>query len=284
MSYSFFPNDFHSLPNLQDNATMNYLTQHYKNLSEQLQAKVNHLNHLLEKARETEDVIIDDAERDEGEYHPTLQGRLAKGKGKKRGRQVDVEPGRAIVGVSKETEINDAHELADDEADKNNIYRTGRPLKVRKSEIRRVVETADLGVTDADGDGDRDTQDVLLHLNIVNNIARHHSFMYPHVRAHMGGGPFDTGKSANHIKKILGARRPVFKSTDEALAHMAETGDFAPDTLNGPNGYMHPKDDRYSEMLVDVDNSIFKEQQEQQSAAAYQAERAKHLKAGTYES
>jgi hypothetical protein len=66
---------------------------------------------------------------------------------------------------------------------------------------------------------------------------------------------------------------------------MAETGDFAPDTLNGPNGYMHPKDDRYKEgMLVDVDNSIFKEQKEQESAAAYQAERAKHLRAGTYES
>ena len=48
MAYSFFPNDFHSLPNLQDNANMNYLTQHYKNLSEQLQAKVNHLQNLLE--------------------------------------------------------------------------------------------------------------------------------------------------------------------------------------------------------------------------------------------
>jgi hypothetical protein len=48
MAYSFFPNDFHNLPNLQDNATMNYLTQHYKNLSEQLQAKVNHLQNLLE--------------------------------------------------------------------------------------------------------------------------------------------------------------------------------------------------------------------------------------------
>jgi hypothetical protein len=57
---------------------------------------------------------------------------------------------------------------------------------------------------------------------------------------------------------------------------MADTGDFAPDTLSAPNGYMHPKDDRYSEMIVDVENSI--------SDEAYQAERAKHLKAGTYES
>ena len=139
MTYSFFPNDFQNLPNLQDNATMNYLTQHYKNLAEQLQTKVNHLQNLISEAqRETEDVIIHDAERPEGEYHPTLQGVLAKGKGKKRGRQVDVEPGNAIVGVSKETEIGDAHELADDDADKNNIYKTGKALKVNKSEIRRV--------------------------------------------------------------------------------------------------------------------------------------------------
>jgi hypothetical protein len=157
-------------------------------------------------------------------------------------------------------------------------------LQEKVNQLKQLIETADMGVTDVDGDGDRDTQDVLLHLNIVNNVARHHSFMYPHVRAHMGGGPFDTGKSANHIKKSLGARRPVFKSTDDALAYMADTGDFAPDTLNGPDGYMHPKDDRYSEMIVDVGNSISKEQKDQESAAAYQAERAKHLKAGTYES
>jgi len=55
MSYSFFPNDFHNLPNLQDNATMNYLTQHYKNLSEQLQEKVNHLKRLVETADSTPD-------------------------------------------------------------------------------------------------------------------------------------------------------------------------------------------------------------------------------------
>jgi hypothetical protein len=116
---------------------MNYLSNYYKNLSEQLQAKVNHLNQLLEVKRTTEKVKFHGAERPEGEYHPTLQGTLT-GKGAKGRTEVDVEPGRAIVGVSKETEINDAHELADDDADKNNIYTTGRPLKVKKSEIRRV--------------------------------------------------------------------------------------------------------------------------------------------------
>jgi hypothetical protein len=49
MAYSFFPNDFHNLPNLQDNATMNYLTQHYKNLSEQLQEKLNNLQQTLQE-------------------------------------------------------------------------------------------------------------------------------------------------------------------------------------------------------------------------------------------
>ena len=102
---------------------MNYLTNYYKNLSEQLQEKVNFLNQaILEAQRETEDVIIDDAEREEGEDIPTLQGRLAKGKGAKRGRQVDIEPGRAIPGESKQTEIHHAQELASGDADKNNIY------------------------------------------------------------------------------------------------------------------------------------------------------------------
>jgi len=126
MAYSFFPNDFHNLPNLQDQLF----------LMKQKQAA----QRLLEKVRETEDVIIDDAETDEGEYTPTLQGRLAKGKGQKKGRQVDIEPGRAIPGVSKETEIHHAIELANDDADKNNIYKTGKAIKVNKSEMRRVVE------------------------------------------------------------------------------------------------------------------------------------------------
>jgi len=37
---------------------MDYLTQHYKNLSEQLQAKVNHLNTLIRLSEENGDTII----------------------------------------------------------------------------------------------------------------------------------------------------------------------------------------------------------------------------------
>lgn len=92
---------------------------------------------ILEAQRDTEDVIIDDAEREEGEYTPTLIGRLAKGKGSKRGRTVTIEPGRAIPGESKQTEIHHAVELANGDADKNNIYTSGKPLRVNKSEIRK---------------------------------------------------------------------------------------------------------------------------------------------------
>jgi len=274
---------------------MNYLTTHYKNLAEQLQEKVNHLQNLISEAqKETEDVIIDDAERDEGEYHPTLQGHLAKGKGSKRGRQVNVEPGRAIPGVSKETEIGDAHELADDDADKNNIYKTGKAIKVNKSEIKRVqekvnhlnrlIEAEDLGVKDVDGDGDRDAQDVILHNSIVADIARHQGSLYPHVTAHIGGGPFDTEKSTADILKTLSPVRPMFKSVTAALAHVKDKDLFMPHTLQGPSGYAHEDDDTYEEMLKDVAHNIATEKINKKSADAYQAERAKHLKAGTYES
>lgn len=115
---------------------MDYLTNYYKNLSEQLQAKVNYLEQtILEAQRSTEDVIIDDAETDEGEYTPTLIGHLAKGKGAKRGRPVRIEPGKAIPGVKKQTEVHDAIEFANGDADANNIYTTGKPIKVLRSSI-----------------------------------------------------------------------------------------------------------------------------------------------------
>ncbi len=118
---------------------MNYLTNYYKNLCEQLQEKLNYLEkEILEAKRETEYVIIDDAEKEEGEYTPTLQGRIAKGKGAKRGKQVDIEPGHAIPGESKQTEIHHAIELANGDADKNNIYKTGKAIKVNKSAMRKA--------------------------------------------------------------------------------------------------------------------------------------------------
>ena len=118
---------------------MDYLTNYYKHLSEQLQEKIDILNQaILEAQRDTEDVIITDAEREEGEDTPNLIGHLAKGKGAKRGRPVTIEPGHAIPGESKQTEIHHAVELANGDADKDNIYTSGKPLRVNKSEIRRA--------------------------------------------------------------------------------------------------------------------------------------------------
>lgn len=100
-----------------------------------------YVGELNEATRKTEKVTFHDAVRDQGEYNPTAQGFLASGKGAKRGRQVDVIPGGgAIVGVSNQTQIGDAHELADGEADRDNIYKTGKPLKVNKRQILKPMD------------------------------------------------------------------------------------------------------------------------------------------------
>jgi len=59
---------------------MNYLTNYYKNLSEQLQEQVNHLEALLAEAN-TRLVDVGDVEHvGQGEY--TIVGKIADGKGK----------------------------------------------------------------------------------------------------------------------------------------------------------------------------------------------------------
>lgn len=134
-----FQDNLQILKNKQKESYMDSLTNYYKNLCEQLQAQVNYLEQtILEAQRGTEDVIIDDAETDEGEYIPTLYGHLAKGKGAKRGRKVTIEPGNAIPGESKQTEIHHAIQLAKGDADRNNIYKTGKAIKVNKSHMRRA--------------------------------------------------------------------------------------------------------------------------------------------------
>ena len=87
MAYSFFPNDFHGHPNLQQNATMNYLSQYYKNLSEQLQEQLNHLENLILEYRKTptQKVSIGDIEWD-GEEVPLITGRVVTTKGNPAGK------------------------------------------------------------------------------------------------------------------------------------------------------------------------------------------------------
>lgn len=77
---------------------MNYLTNYYKSLSEQLQEKVNHLEQLLEK-RKTEDVLVT-GYKVTGGLRPNMEihGVLTKGKGSKRGREVIAQADNIISG------------------------------------------------------------------------------------------------------------------------------------------------------------------------------------------
>jgi hypothetical protein len=87
------------------------------------------------KKRNTEKVIVTGAETPEGEYLPVLQGYYASGKGAKRGTYVEFDAGDAIPGVPRQTEHHDAVEFAAGEADANNIFATGKPIKVQRRDI-----------------------------------------------------------------------------------------------------------------------------------------------------
>lgn len=80
---------------------MHYLTNYYKNLSEQLQEKVNHLQKLLEK-RETEEILVTGYKVTSappgGSSKMKIFGRHTKGKGAKRGREAEVDAGDVYAG------------------------------------------------------------------------------------------------------------------------------------------------------------------------------------------
>lgn len=104
-------------------------------------------------------------------------------------------------------------------------------------------------------------EDMARHNEIVDKVATHHGKMYPHMTTHIsGGGAPDTEKSIAHIKDTLGKHRNpkfnrVFKSVDDALNHMEDTGDFVPYHLRAPN-YVDHDESQYGEMLAGVKNSI----------------------------
>ena len=108
-------------------------------------------------------------------------------------------------------------------------------------------------------------EDIALHNEIVDKVARHHGKMHPHMTTHISGGAPDTENSIAHIKDTLAApgiwQRPLFKSVDHALDYMKDDGGFTPYHLTQPNGYMGDDDDRYSEMLVGVKHSIDTEEE-----------------------
>ena len=120
---------------------MNYLTNYYKNLSEQLQAQLNHLEQIIleskKSKRKTERIKVTGAERPEGEYNPDLIGTLT-GKGAKARTSVRVAPEDVKVsGETKQTIMHDAHELADEDNDAGNMYTSGKKVTAKKSNIQR---------------------------------------------------------------------------------------------------------------------------------------------------
>ena len=95
-------------------------------------------------------------------------------------------------------------------------------------------------------------EDIARHNEIVDKVATHHGTMHPHMTTHIsGGGAPDTEKSIAHIKDTLGARRPLFKSVDDALGLMKDDAGFAPYHLRAPNG-VDIDDSAYGEMLAGV--------------------------------
>jgi hypothetical protein len=79
---------------------MDYLTNHYKNICEQLQEQINFLQNQLDEARRaSEEIVMTGAEvTSDMRGIPKIYGRGTKGKGAKRGREYVYTPsGNAIV-------------------------------------------------------------------------------------------------------------------------------------------------------------------------------------------
>ena len=143
---------------------MDYLTNYYKNLCEQLQEQVNHIEAVLAEARRmTRDVmdvntgkmvptrqveVQDWLENDSGyERMPTVWGQYTdnRGKGSQKNRKVSFIPGNSLPGVVRVKEIEDAEELGHNwgAPPGENVFMQGiqigaSPLDVRASEIEEI--------------------------------------------------------------------------------------------------------------------------------------------------
>ena len=137
---------------------MNYLTNYYKNLCEELEQKINYLESHLNEARKVKDVKtgrevpvrkvdVQDFEWT-GEDVPMMMGQYADGKGKgaQKTREVQFYPGYAVPQLSGTAETMDAQELGSNDPyspDKNNVFsnamrRGGSPIDVVASEVSEV--------------------------------------------------------------------------------------------------------------------------------------------------
>jgi hypothetical protein len=131
---------------------MNYLTNYYRNLSEQLQEKVNYLENLIleYKKKPIEKVDIRDVEVT-GEDVPMLHGRIVTkrgnpaGKGAAKEKNVTFYPGMGSMPNYSGNDEEDAWEIIRDTGnptvENNPIYASmkgkGEPQEVRADEIRQ---------------------------------------------------------------------------------------------------------------------------------------------------
>jgi len=129
---------------------MNYITNYYKNLSEQLQEQVNHLENLILEYRKTKTqrVDIDDIERGHEEV-PLIHGRIVTkqgnpaGKGAAKERAVGFYPGMGSMPNYRGNDEADAEEAIADwgrpTVDNNPIYANlagkGPAQDVRRADI-----------------------------------------------------------------------------------------------------------------------------------------------------
>jgi hypothetical protein len=137
---------------------MNYLTNYYKNLSEQLQEQVNQLEALIAEAKRvdpktgkaisTREIRVTDYLSDSGEDVPLVMGEYADGKGKgaQKTKEVRMYPGRAFLDIpDAHSEFKLAQDLGSDNPStppsENPIHQaimTGKTMDVNPGEVREV--------------------------------------------------------------------------------------------------------------------------------------------------
>ena len=138
---------------------MNYLTNYYKNLCEELEQKINYLESHLNEARKAMNVKtgqrvpvrrvdVQDFDPYTGEDVPMMMGQYADGRGKgaQKTREVQFYPGDAVPNLTRSQESEAAYVLTDpgantwggNETFSKAISRSGSPLDIVASELSEI--------------------------------------------------------------------------------------------------------------------------------------------------
>lgn len=252
---------------------MNYLTQYYKNLSEQLQARVNHLQEQIQLLNEIGDTPAGQ-ETLMRYYSSASPSKRAAGRAQAAKR----------LGAHGEIEVED-YETAPDEAG-GQIYRvkgrtqSGVPVEYEtprqfgidvptpKSGRLSPQELATLAFGNTpspknltpnrfdgpDADMTGDTEEVVAGQRMADMIATHHANIAPHIPGRIG---MDVAASKADILQHLtreGAEPITSKNFVKILKDMEEHGSFAPYSISAPSG--EPDRAKYNKIIDDVRVSI----------------------------